>query len=410
MANGYSRRDFLFGVLVTGTAATAATYFTPNGARSPSTTLQFLIGDDPTGGRDALIGMWQSANPSTRVETPPLSGSTIDQREALKNAITSNRADVIGLDVIDVPYFRQQGLIRSLSRPPGAFLEKALVPCQLGSKDPNPEMWAAPYSSDVGMLFARNRSSLTLVTDPNLTLATVLRQLVKDNTGQFVGQLLPSSEDSSEAFVVNVLEHAVSGNSAVLSEDGTVSGDLEVWQSALEPLHEAVRRGRVTLSTTEAQTTSTYQTGRREFMRNWPAEYRVLQQAQDPDSISSRIQLDELEHGILGGTCLAITSTCRQPAAAQDFINFMTSDSAQKVLASYGVVPAAVAPYNDERLQKAIPFLAKVRGAIRRSRIRPLHPNYYAFSETISDQLSSFPRTGQGLTTRFIDDIQRCLA
>src|SRR5262245_58246320 len=55
MADFYSRRSFLAGVLAAGMLSTTATYlFT----RRTSVTLKLVTGADPTGGRRLLVAMW----------------------------------------------------------------------------------------------------------------------------------------------------------------------------------------------------------------------------------------------------------------------------------------------------------------------------------------------------------------
>src|SRR5690349_17635087 len=80
----YSRRDFLTGVLVTGTLSTAALSLLP-GSRSPANVeLRLLTGVDPTGAHQLLVDMWNRANPNTTVHLINSEGGTGDQRKQME--------------------------------------------------------------------------------------------------------------------------------------------------------------------------------------------------------------------------------------------------------------------------------------------------------------------------------------
>src|SRR5215468_5681357 len=105
MSEGYSRRDFLAGVLVSGTLSAAALYLAPGGRPLPSVSLALLTGTDSTGARQLLVDMWNQTNPNTTVNLKPVTGSTVDQRNEMIVAAESGTADILNLDIIDIPYF-----------------------------------------------------------------------------------------------------------------------------------------------------------------------------------------------------------------------------------------------------------------------------------------------------------------
>src|ERR687884_336705 len=105
MADLYSRRSFLAGVLAAGTLSTTATYlFT----RRSSITLKLVTGADPTGGRKLLITMWNELNPHTLIEVEEIHSSTNDQFDKF----TKSRADIYNLDTVHIPRFVKAGRIR----------------------------------------------------------------------------------------------------------------------------------------------------------------------------------------------------------------------------------------------------------------------------------------------------------
>ena len=408
----YSRRDFLVGVLATGTLAAVGTYLAPGGRSEPAITLRFVTGADPTGARDLLVSMWNRANPRAFVLTDELPDSAADAHDTMISKAENKAADVLNLDIVDVPYFHQRGFIAPIElQDAQEFVDTTLLASRLG--DPKAtEFWAAPFNADAGMLFERLGTDPAPAGDTDTPqLKAVVDGLARDRSKQFAGQLKPESESSYEAFTVNILEHALSRNPDLLDAGkGTPAWDLDAWRNALQPLRDAVVAERVTLCSSEVDTRQKFLgPPPLTYMRNWPVKYRELQQAGDPDVARGRIRVGPLGVGILGGQSLAVVRTSPNASRAADFIRFLTSESAQKILASYGLAPTRKGAYNDTSLKAFIPHLQKIRGAVEQARPRPIHPSYAAFSAALVPPVRRLLDDGQELSKQFIDDLEKAL-
>ncbi|MGH3565042.1 MAG: extracellular solute-binding protein [Pseudonocardia sp.] len=405
----FTRRDFLAGALATGTLSAIGTYLTPGGS-TPSVNIKFVTGSDSSGVRNLLVSMWNQANPRATVIVDEVGGeSTRDQRNAMISRAESGSADVLNLDVIHIAYFRERGYIMPVHLEDAQeFIPSTLLPSQLG--DPaSKEYWAAPFNTDVGMIFERLKPDSPPPGDEVPPLSLIIDQLVADQSRQFAGQLNPSSTGSSEVFVVNMLEHAVSRDPDIInSKTGIPVLALERWQTAFGPLRAATAKGRVTRSDTESLTRGVFRQQSLSYMRNWPAEYRELQQDGDPDSRVQRIRVGPLPNGVLGGGSLAIPSNAPQSGRAGEFIRFLTGEPAQRIIAAYALAPARSGAYEDSGLQTFIPHLKKVRGAVEDALPRPITPGYQEFSDTVSEHFKEL-LGGKDLTTEFIEDIRRAL-
>lgn len=418
--SGFSRRDFLVGALATGTLATIGTYFTPGGSTPGEVTINFATGAEPSGALDLLVNLWNQANPRARVTVVPAGDeSTSDQRDAMIGMVANRAADVLNLDVINVPYFARNGFLAPVEITDAQeFLPATLAPGRLpapgGQAASSPAAqktyWAAPFNADAGMLFERLRSDVP-PKDGTPELTVVLDRLVADGSGQFVGQLNPRVSTAREPFVVNMLEHAVSRDPEILDgETGMPALAVGRWQAALEPLRRAVAAGRVARADTESATRDMFSRDKLSYMRNWPAEFRRLQQQNgDRDSQTLRVRVGVLPTGILGGGSLAVPSNARQPARAADFIRFLTSREAQRIITSYGLAPARRAVYEDKSLLPFIPHLLKVREAVENARPRPIAVGYPEFSTAVVRHFREF-LTGTDLSAAFVDDMQQALA
>jgi multiple sugar transport system substrate-binding protein len=421
----FSRRDFLAGALATGTLSAAATYLTPGGHAISSAEIRFVTGVDPTGARDLLVEMWNRANPKSTVRVNLVKGTTLDQRKAMVDLVNKGAADVLNLDVIDIPYFQEQKHLAQVEpEDVNGFLAKCLLTSQADDPGTSPTtdpetrqtaapqptaFWAVPFNADVGVLFQRLVADFgpKTVAPP---LAQVVDQGVADGSEAFALQLQAKPSSSAEAFVVNVLEHALSRDQQILDPTtGMPTLTPQRWQEALDPLRVAVGRGRFTRAPTEDTTRQAFQDGRLSYMRNWPVKYRELQQYADVDVRASRIRVSRLPIGILGGQSLAVASNAENTDRATDFIRFMTGPPAQKILASYGLPAVRTAAYGEPAVQAFIPHLGEVQTAVEDAQPRPVSPRYHEFSDVVVKHVSAFLDEGRDLTRRFTEEMAEAL-
>jgi multiple sugar transport system substrate-binding protein len=396
MGELYSRRSFLAGALTAGMLSTAASFLL---TRRESITLTLATGvDDSSGGRGQLITMWNELNPDTQIKPLLINSTTQDQYDKF----SQSPADIFNLDVIHIPRFAAEGRIKPIK--PGNDI--SLLPplkrlCALDDSDT--EFWAAPWNADVGMLYRR-------VTDRNSSGGEpTLKSMLNAPPGQFVGQLETVGSQTDEAFVINVLEHALAQDDAILDTDGVVSTNLGQWAEALSPLREAVRRKRVVTEAGEAGTILTYERKNLRYMRNWPVYFPAVDHSEREDPGTFEIALGRLPIGIIGGQGLAVSAHSRHRSEAQRAIHFLTDTPAQKLLATYGFAPTGVDAYIDAGVQEARPELSLVRFAVEQSRPRPIHQGYAAFSDALKRHVHDFLYTDRELSPQFVEDMKAAL-
>lgn len=422
MAGRSSRRAFLTGVLACGTLSAAAAYFLPTRAHVE---LTIAAGGDPDGVRQFLIDLWNSQHPFIRLrqEQVDLSRGARDERDALRSRAENGDADILLLDVVFIPEFIRDGLITEVPLDDELeFIDATLRP---GLGDGPDRYFAVPFNSDVGLLFARRRSS----PDRLPSLAEVIdrsgdRAAGPASGGTFVGQLTGGSNDPSthEAFVVNVLEHLLARDPALLDEQTgmPVRGprDLDSWREAILPLHEAMRRRSVSSAKTETESFGRFvRESDIEYMRNWPVWYGQLFRP-PPDGLgtgASAISVGQLPTGVLGGASLAVVSGSRYRAEAMEVIRFFTSEPVQRYLASNSWAPVRRAAYQPDPGHLAVIEPGLLREAVESARPRPIHPRYLEFSDVIrayfSRLLTTQPDTPVEaiLTDSFLDDMNAAL-
>jgi hypothetical protein len=92
----------------------------------------------------------------------------------------------------------------------------------------------------------------------------------------------------------------------------------------------------------EAQAYQAFAGGQAEFMRNWPIYYNQLTAPQSGSSIAARnFGVVPLPFpSVLGGQDLAISTASKDPTAAMEVIDFLTSAQAERCLFAVGGFPA----------------------------------------------------------------------
>lgn len=394
MAELYSRRSFTVGVLSAGLLSSAAGYLL---TRREPVTLTLATGAEPTGGgRNLLINLWNNLNPDIRVVPREINSSTQDQYAKF----TESPSDIYNLDVIHIPRFAAAGRITPITpRNDISLLDPVRRVCRVD--DGSGRLWAVPFNSDVGMLFRRITDKSA--PDPEPELRDVLGR-----TG-FIGQLDTIGPQTDEAFVINVLEHALAQDPLILDPEGVLSTSLTQWQGALRPLAEALTAGRVQARTTEEATITAFQDENLTYMRNWPVWYPGVDRSERAEPGTVAIRLSRLPFGVLGGQSLAIDSDTPHREEAEKVIRFLTDTPAQKLLATYGFAPTGLDAYFDEQLKETAPHLAMVRDAIEDARPRPMKPGYPDFAQRFKEHTYAYLRGGEPLTQRFVEDIREAL-
>jgi len=398
MAELYSRRSFLAGALAAGTLSTAAAYLS---TRTSPITLKLVTGADSTGGRQLLVSIWNELNPNTTIQMEEIPSTTNDQFDKF----VESEADIYNLDTIHIPRFADGGRIRQIVPEDDiSLLPPIRRICQV---DGQPRRyWAVPLNTDVGMLFRR-------ITDKRAAdNAPSLQQVLDDapqQFQQFVGQLTSGGTQTDEAFVINILEHALAQDDAILADDGTISFSLGQWRTALRPLANAVRLGQVVTVAGEDNTTEAFQGRNLRYMRNWPVAYRAVDRPERAKADTVEIRVGPLPVGILGGQSLAIASDTRYQEEAELAVHFLTDIPAQKLLATFGFAPTGIDAYTDTKVAEVIPHLGEIRNAVERARPRPIHRNYAEFARKFKDHTEKYLYGGQDLSDGFIRDIQAAL-
>jgi multiple sugar transport system substrate-binding protein len=349
-----------------------------------------------------------------RVRLAPIDGgATLEHSEMLADAQASDaRYDIYNLDSQWVPEFAAAGYIRSLE---GHLSTSGFLPQPLASgKDASGRLYAAPFTTDVGLLYYR--TDLVGPTSPLGTFNQVMQAAQQARaadpaiTEGYAGQFA-----EYEGLTVNLLEIIRGYAPDAIGPDGTIR-DATAVAGGLQQLVDRIgtQIPASELSASEAQSFTAFATGKAVFMRNWPIYYNQLATATLPGSseVARNFTVTPLPFpSVLGGQDLAISAASPHPAAALQVIRFLTSPQAERCLFAVGGFPAtrqvaysgngalppgyhvpgyqAVAnhPMCGDRPGRQLNIGSKILQAIGKTIPRPVTPYYTEFSTLIQDQV-----------------------
>jgi multiple sugar transport system substrate-binding protein len=298
-----------------------------------------------TGMYSELIDWWNAnEEPITgiRVRLDTIDGgATLENSEMLAAAQAGDADyDIYNLDNEWVSEFAAGNYIRSLQ---GHVLSGFIRQPLESGQDSSGRQYAVPFTTDVGLLYYRS----DLVPDAGSlnTFRKVLekaQQVQGSHPAMTVGYAGQFAE--YEGLTVNLLEIIHGEFPGAIDKDGAIS-DTSAVAAVLQQLIDQLG-GPITSSEVsgymEAQAYQAFAGGQAVFMRNWPIYYNQLTAPQSGSSIAARnFGVVPLPFpSVLGGQDLAISTTSKDPTAAMQVIDFLTSAQAERCLFAVGGFPA----------------------------------------------------------------------
>ncbi|MBT3152678.1 extracellular solute-binding protein [Streptomyces sp. CHD11] len=399
-------------------------------------TIVVASGRDVTGKngiRQQLIDAWnlreQRAGSQFQARLVELPGSADEQRSQLLGALQSGSADydVVNLDVTWVPEFAEAGLIREL---PEDLVDRDVIPSVAGTARWDGKVYAAPFNSDVGLLYYRrdylDRAGVERP-DPRDGLTWQQLQHLVDALDARLDRDAYSSGWTTqlaayEGRTVNAVEAFASAveDFALVDEDGHYTGTVaELTEGIAElgrrtapayTLEDAARSD-------EATSLSDFTEGRTAFLRHWPYVYPALFQTFTEEQLGVAPLPGK---AVLGGQNLGVAEASPRPGKAADLIRFLTGRQSERCLLEAGFAATRTSAYEDGERCTAVtvapsrsatgegadpvprdkggrPLYAAtiLKEALRDAVQRPRTPLYGAFTQTLTTQLGPLLRNGR---------------
>jgi multiple sugar transport system substrate-binding protein len=255
--------------------------------------------------------------------------------------------------------------------------------------------FALPWYGDVGILFYRT----DLAPRAPRTYGELIDFAVRarrDRAGMdgFVWQ-----GRQYEGLICNVYE-CIWGHGGNTMQDGRTLLATSEARSALSYLRGLIESGvspKSVASATEEEARRVFQSGGAVFMRNWPYAWAEAQRSGSP--VRGRVGIASLPtligdpgHGTLGGYEIAVhprVSPEKRHLAFALAAHLTSVDASVQLALHYGRSPVRRAAYDDARLLRDAPLLARLLPMLEGARSRPKTPYYAMISDTLESEFSA---------------------
>lgn len=368
-----------------------------------------------------LVNWWNTyREPDTHIKIQLVTvpgGATAEHSEMLAEAESGDSGfDIYNLDNEWVPEFAAGNFIWSLQ---GHFTgAEEFLTLPRDSAEYDGRLYAVPFTTDAGLLYYRPKlltsAQLAELNAPGFSfagLAKLAGQVMAGNpqlTAGYAGQFA-----DYEGLTVNLLEIAHAEDPGMFAADGTIAdpGGLASALGQLSAFMTASTSGVIPapeLTYAEADAKTAFANGTALFMRNWPIYYEQIKAApagQHTSQVANSFDVRPLPFpSVLGGQDLAIARTSRNPAAAVEVIDFLTSPQAEQCLFQVGGFPATRAsayvaqplptrygsashPLCGAQAGQEVNIGPTIEKAINRAFLRPRTPYYTEFSSIIQHEV-----------------------
>ena len=400
----FNRRDFLkmSGAGLAGAALLGSTAC--GGGGSDSGNLIFSMGTDTSGTLQSLIDEFNKQSEGFKVtyqEMPTDSGAYFDKLRTQFQAGGGN-IDVIGADVIWPAQFAANGwLVDVTDRFPKSeqsqFLDAPIQSLMYDGK-----IYGVPWFTDAGLLYYRaDLLEKSGYSDPPKTWDEMQEMAVKVAKDQKIDYGFVFQGDQYEGGVCNGLEYIWTNGGDVLdpNDPNKVVIDSPEAAAGLAIEQGIVEDGvapQAVATYTETETDPAFLGNKAVFARNWPYMYALAGTKDYPDVKPEMIGVAPVPvtpgNGLvstLGGWNMLINAQTDMPDEAWEFVQWMTSEQAQKKRAlDASLLPTRPSLYKDKEIKETLPVVVQGEEALKNTKSRPVSPYYSDMSLEMQEQFN----------------------
>jgi len=415
---------------VTGGGAAWLTYSrssgtTRNSSTGGTTQITWSSENDVSGAYQQMVDNYNRTNKEGIHVTWVNGPASVDQLlTSYSNTLQARRStfDVMSFDTVYTAAFAQNQWITALDDKWPQSERANYFPGTIKGSTFNGKVWAAPFHTDVGLIYYRTD---IVSTPPNSwdDLVSIATQNASKSKYGYVWQ--GAQYEGLTCDFVEVL-HGYGGDVLDPNDPTKVVVNSPEALQALTRMVSWVGAISPTATTTYMEETSrsVWQNGDAIFMRNWPYAYSL---GNDPASskIAGKFEIHSMlyggsnttGHSCTGGWNLAINafSNSDKQDAAWKFIHYLLGPEAQKIGATIGAWTVTLQSiYDDADVLAKQPLFSKLKPILQTSLPRPVVPKYPDISAAIqlrvhsaltkqsspSDALNALQSDLQGIVSR----------
>ncbi len=309
--------------------------------------------------------------------------------------------DVISMDVIWTQEFASNGWVIPLDDLWPKDKRQDYLSIPLAGSTYQGKLWAAPFRTDVGLLYYRTDLIASAPRSWDDFMSAVASPQVKSKTRYgYVWQGKYNKGKNYEGLVCDFVEILSSCGGSILDPHNpkqvTVNSSAARQALTIMQSLKAISPPDI-LSEDEERSAAIWESGDVAFMRNWPAFIAVTNNSGKPE-VALNFDVTSLPSALpggitsscIGGWGLGINAFSTQKDAAWEFIQWMLQEDAQKfaaIDASFAVTLKNV--YHDQSILGQNPLYSKLPSIIEHAQLRPQSPKYQLISQAIQDNVSA---------------------
>jgi multiple sugar transport system substrate-binding protein len=326
------------------------------------------------------------------------SGESGKYRKDLINVLSKQleTPDVCSLDVIWISELASQNRIIPFCETWTASWKEKYLNKPLGAVTYNNKIWAAPFRTDIGLLYYRTDTDISdIIPHAPITWDELEEQAGKaqKRLGLPYGYLWSGAQ--TENLVCEFLEvlSSFGGNILDPNDPEKVSLDTNEAYQALSKMRSWVQTiSQGVIDKQRLSLLSPWKEGKAAFMREWPTS--IVQFYKKGEDISNRFSIAPLPssspqhpgHSCLGGWNLGISAQSANQEDAWTFIEWMMRETNQylaAIKASFTITLREAYTVQDDALREANPFFSHFKAIIDNAVSRPQIPHYPAFTKEL---------------------------
>jgi multiple sugar transport system substrate-binding protein len=379
-------------------------------SRGPITYVQ---GKDNSNVVRPTIAKWNKAHPKEKVTFKEQTDQADQQHDDDVQHLQAKdkNYDVISVDVVWTAEFAAKGWLQPLTGKT-AIPTSGMLPATVKTATYNGKLYAAPVSSDGGLLYYRK----DLVKTPPKTWDEMMAdcKIAKaHNIGCYAGQFT-----KYEGLTVNAAEAINTAGGTIVGKDGaTPTVDSAAAAKGLNNLVTAYKNGNIpkqAITYQEEQGRQAFEAGQLLFLRNWPYVYNLAKtdgssKVKNTFGIAPLPGLNGPGASSLGGHNAAISVYSDHKATATDFLKYLTGAEFQKFELTQGsLAPTQASLYQDASLKAKFAYLPTLLTSIQNAVPRPVSPFYPAVTKAIQDNAYA-ALTGQKTAQQAVKDMSSAI-
>ena len=365
-------------------------------------TLTFMVPAFEAKPWSSLIKEFVAKNPDIRID---LKQGQNNLRDLNASALRKGDYDLAYMDIIWVPEFSKENLLRDLSeRISNDELAKFLAADVDGGRYEG-GLYRIPFRSDVGMLYYRKDLLEQAGEDPPETFTDLIKTataLQKQGAAKWGYVWQGEQYEGLVAMFVEVLQ----GYGGFWINSVTREVGLDQQQAAVDAvefLRRTIEQGISPPDVTEyreEQAHNLFKEGKAVFLRDWPSFWAIANKENSP--VRDQIAIKPMVHaeGNSSGACkggwgFGIARKTRHPEAAWRAIDFFTSAELERqFVLQTGYLPSRRSLFIDPQIVDRYSHFPKLLEVIENSVLRPPIPEYDQVSKILQRYLSD-ALTGQ---------------